>query len=338
MNLQEEIIVFVRETIGLAPSVELELIPLSSRGSERSYFRLKWAHAHSAILMQYNPSRIENTYFADIASFLREINIPVPEIMRHDQDKCLILMQDLGDTDLWSLKKESWQTLKPLYLDTLDIAHRLHSFADCSSVPSRIKLMEPFGLALYRWERDYFQDNFVRRLCSINLDLWPRQALERELDCLAQRLESVRKCLVHRDLQSQNVLIYQASPFLIDFQGLRLGNPLYDLASLLCDPYMNFTQSQRQELLSYYYGLSKQDLDWPHFQTAFWEASAQRLMQALGAYAFLALTKGLKNYLIHVPSGLKNLALAADNAGSLPRLRELCTVCETGLQNFSCEQ
>jgi hypothetical protein len=36
----------------------------------------------------------------------------------------------------------------------------------------------------------------------------------------------------------------------------------------------------------------KGDLDQATFRYVFWEASAQRLMQALGAYGFLALKKG----------------------------------------------
>ena len=123
-------------------------------------------------------------------------------------------------------------------------------------------------------------------------------------------------------------MIRDGEPFLIDFQGMRFGSPFYDLGSLLCDPYVNFSESERDELLSFYYGLSKWDLDWATFQNTFWEASTQRLMQALGAYGFLGLKKGFKDFLEHIPAGLRNLHQAATHVASLPRLLELSQTCK----------
>jgi aminoglycoside/choline kinase family phosphotransferase len=232
-------------------------------------------------------------------------------------------MEDLGDTNLWSLRKTPWETRRTFYQKTLSIAHRLHSFPEKNFPSPRVRLMEGFGPDLYRWERNYFRDHFVRDVCGIELDPTFERQLEAELSSLAERLAGTRHSLVHRDLQSQNVMIRDGEPFLIDFQGMRFGSPFYDLGSLLCDPYVNFSGSEHEELLSFYYGLSTWDLDWVTFQNTFWEASAQRLMQALGAYGFLGLKKGFKSYLQHIPAGLRNLHRAASEVVSLPRLREL---------------
>jgi aminoglycoside/choline kinase family phosphotransferase len=289
---------------------------------------LRWSPQDSVVVVHYQPSRIENTYYAGIATFLLENNIPVPQIIRHDPAGCLILMKDLGDTDLWSLKNTSWDRRRNLYQKTLAIAHRLHFYPEKLFPTSRIKLMEAFGSDLYRWERDYFRDNFVRGFCEITLQPNFERQLEEELALLAKRLSSCRRSLVHRDLQSQNVMIYGEEPFLIDFQGMRFGSRFYDLGSLLCDPYATFSEGEREELLSFYFGLSKPESDWDSFRKMFWEASAQRLMQALGAYCSLGLHRGLKNYLVHIPAGLRNLRMAAENSNSLPRLLELCAECD----------
>jgi aminoglycoside/choline kinase family phosphotransferase len=126
-------------------------------------------------------------------------------------------------------------------------------------------------------------------------------------------------------------MIRDGGPLFIDFQGMRFGSPFYDLGSLLCDPYVNLSDSERDELLSFYYGLSKSDLDLATFQNTFWEASVQRLMQALGAYGFLGRKKGLKSYLEYIPSGLCNLRLATSHVSSLPRLRELSQICQEAI-------
>jgi aminoglycoside/choline kinase family phosphotransferase len=350
MKSREEMIGFAREALGLSESVSLKLSPFEGRGSDRTFFRLKWNRKDSVILVHYDPKRVENTYYADIAAFLHDIDVPAPRLIRHDPAGCLIVMEDLGDTDLYSLRKTLWETRRILYQKTLSIVHKLHSFPEKDFPSARVKLMEGFGPHLYRWEREYFRDHFVKDVCGIEIEPSFERELEAELFALAERLSGTKRCLVHRDLQSQNVMIRDGEPFLIDFQGMRFGSPFYDLGSLLCDPYVhpeqhaervNFSSSERDELLSFYYGLwshtgeilskvegSKWDLDFATFQNYFWEASAQRLMQALGAYGFLGLEKGFKAFLEHIPVGLRNLQRAASQVASLPRLQELCQTCQ----------
>ena len=241
-------------------------------------------------------------------------------------------MEDLGNNDLWSFNERSWEIRRILYQKTLAIIHRLHSFPERNFPSARVKLMESFGPDLYTWERTYFKDHFVRDVCRIELDHSFETKLEAELTKLAERLSATKRCLVHRDFQSQNVMIRDGEPFLIDFQGMRFGNLFYDLGSLLYDPYVNLTNKQQEELLYFYYDLSKSDLDWIIFQNNFQEASAQRLMQALGAYGFLGLQKGLKNFLDYIPSGLRLLLDATSRAISLRLLHELCLKCEKAMQ------
>jgi len=327
----EELLAFARESLGLSQEDELQLFPLGKRGSDRAYHRITWSIASSAILAEYQPNRIENAYYADIALFLLEIGIRVPQIIRHDRASGLLLQEDLGGIDLWILREESWETRKDLYQKTLAMACHLHSYPKSSFPSDRVSLMESFGPNLYRWERDYFKSNFLYSLCRFKLDTHFEEELEKELVRLAERLTKHSSSLVHRDLQSQNVMIRNEVPYLIDFQGMRFGNRFYDLGSLLCDPYVSFTDDERLDLLNYYYKLSPEDFDRDQFVRMFWEASAQRLMQALGAYGFLGLAQGLKEYFAHIPAGLRNLRLAAKNAGSLPRLLEICAQCEDEL-------
>jgi aminoglycoside/choline kinase family phosphotransferase len=324
----DTLISLARAALGLKSTEEAELVPLSGRGSDRAYFRFTWAGSRSAILADYDPRRVENSYFADIAAFLMEIGIPVPQIIHHDADTCFILMEDLGSTDLWALRDSPWEMRKSLYHKTLIAVHRLHSFPLSNFPSDRVGLMDPFSPTYYRWEREYFRMHFINGLCQMNLSSHFCEQLENELGNLAARLESGKQSLIHRDLQSQNVMICQEAPLLIDFQGMRFGSSFYDLGSLLCDPYVTFSENERMELLSYYYELSDAGLDWQVFQNAFWEASAQRLMQALGAYGFLGITKGLTDYLHHVAPGLRNLRMAAQRAVNLPLLSELCKQCD----------
>ncbi len=324
----EEFMSFAREALGLSDSTAVECSPLEGRGSDRVFSRLRWSRNHSAILVRYDPKRVENTYYADIAAFLAGIGVPVPRPIRHDSTRCLMVMEDLGETDLWSLRESPWEVRRSLYQKTLSAASTLHSFPEKDFPADRVSLMENFGPDLYRWERDYFRNHFVREACGIKLEHPFECELEAELSKLAERLMATKRSLVHRDLQSQNVMVRNGDPFFIDFQGMRFGSFFYDLGSLLCDPYVIFSDSERYELLSFYYELSKLEIELSDFHNIFWEASVQRLIQALGAYGFLGLKRGLKAYLNHIPAGLHNLHLAATQVVSLRRLRELTAKCQ----------
>ncbi len=332
--ISEDIIIgFAREALGLSTSASVELSRFEGRGSDRTIFRLKWNLNESAILVHYDPRRVENSYWVDISVFLRDIHIPVPRLLCSDPVRCLILMEDLGGTDLWSLRDAPWETRRTLYQKTLAVVNRLHSFPENEFPSSRVRIMESFGPDLYRWERNYFMDSFVRAFCGIELEPSFEEGLETELTSLAERLEGSMHGLVHRDLQSQNVMIRHEQPFLIDFQGMRFGSPFYDLGSLLADPYVRFSVSEQEDLLSFYYGLSGREMDWRAFQAYFRAASAQRLMQALGAYGFLGLKKGLNVFLGHIPAGIDQLQRAASNVSFLPRLLELSAGCRKVIES-----
>ena len=56
---------FARQALALSESVPIEISPLEGRGSDRTFFRLRWNQKDSAILIHYDPKRVENTFYAD---------------------------------------------------------------------------------------------------------------------------------------------------------------------------------------------------------------------------------------------------------------------------------
>jgi aminoglycoside/choline kinase family phosphotransferase len=354
-HLNNEMLQFVREALGLGKSDALNSMPLAKRGSGRTFHRIRYEDQGSVVFMCYDRVRKENNFYAAIADFLLKIHVPVPRILAHDDERGFIVMEDLGDRDLWSYGNESWMRRRAYYRATLSIAYRLHSFPVEDFPLDKVPLMEGFSLDLYRWERDYFLENFVHAVCGIKLNPWDAKDLEDELKSLSGRLEDTKPSLLHRDLQSQNVMMCKGQPVLIDFQGMRFGNLFYDLGSLLYDPYVSLAEAERMELLFYYYRLNAYDgadasqndipsgdkvikasqvktdilrTDWTVFQDKFRDASAQRLMQALGAYGFLVLKNGLSEFLVHIPRGIVNLVDSAARSKRLPLLKNLALKCQ----------
>lgn len=317
----EDAINITKSALGMQKCGTAAISRLQKGGSDRTYYRVR-LDEQSVIFVHYNPDRQENNYYAAIADFLSVIGVRVPAVIHLDQDKFVIIMEDLGDEDLWSFRHASREVRFNLYCRTLKMIHKLHVFS-LEDFPHRsVPLMNSFDADLYRWERDYFRENFLEEVCGMDTTSIMFPELEKELSGLADRIMEIGMQLIHRDLQSQNVMIKNGEPALIDFQGMRQGSMFYDLGSFLYDPYVSLTDDERLELLHFYYDLDHREFDWDAFETYFHEASAQRLMQALGAFGFLGVKKGKKDFLGHIPGGIRNLISATANTKTLPLLNE----------------
>jgi aminoglycoside/choline kinase family phosphotransferase len=116
---------------------------------------------------------------------------------------------------------------------------------------------------------------------------------------------------VHRDLQSQNIIISDDEAFLIDFQGMRPGLRGYDLASLLYDPYVTLRDAEREALLTYYLERLDSAVDCEQFRDIFLRCAIQRLLQALGAYGVIGVLRGKPEFLRHISPAINSLRQVA---------------------------
>ncbi|MGN6720303.1 MAG: aminoglycoside phosphotransferase family protein [Candidatus Binatia bacterium] len=253
--------------------------------------------------MKYNKERAENRHYVRIAEFLTEHGIAVPKIYFHDSEEGLIWIEDLGQSDLFSFREESWLARGALYRSALDEIAKLHELPESEWSELDGEMPPEFNAALYRWEQKYFFENCLGRIFDLDERSQRELASLPALREIADRLAGLPRVAMHRDFQSQNIIVRAGHAYLIDFQGMRPGLAEYDLASLLYDPYMRLSPAEREGLWSYY--AERRGLE---SATEMGETlrlcALQRLMQALGAYGFLGLVKGNRQFLAHVPAAL----------------------------------
>jgi len=258
----------------------------------------------SIISMVYSLEKTENSHFIPQAIWLNDIGINAPKILSSCSDSGYSFVEDLGDTDLYSFKQEPWEIRRPLLTKALDLSNQLHEEVVLDNIP-----LEPcFDTELYLWEQDYFVTHFLGKYLGLQhthketlKELREHESLHR----VASKLGSLKKCLIHRDFQSQNLMIQEGEVYLIDFQGMRMGRPEYDFASLIYDPYLALSTEESQELKNYAQTISNAPAE--HFDVIFYQCAIQRLMQALGAYANLS-TQGYTHFEQYIPHAKSTLA------------------------------
>jgi len=329
--MNKEIRKFLNDHLGM---VDFAYDPIKKGGSDRSFYRVRLPDGPTFIFMEYGTDVEENAYWAETNRFLTDLGIPVPVIIAFDYRQRYLLIEDLGDVDLYAEASLPWHRRRHYYLTALSEIHRLHRIP-LADVPAGLKHAPGYDRPLYLWEQNYFKENFVEAVCRLDMSEDLVRDWKEESEALINRLLKVEPCLIHRDFQSQNIMIKNDRPVFIDFQGMRPGNLFYDLGSLICDPYVTFSPDERNELIAFYYRIMEPHYTLDQFTDYFWEGAAQRLMQALGAYGFLGLKKNKPDFLKHTAGGIKNLITATAQAGTLPVLNELAKTCQSRL---SCQK
>ena len=281
-----------------APVQPEDMQMVAEGASGRCIMRAATPACCGIIGIYWTPARADNASFLPAAHSLRQAGVPVPEILAELDcgENCgACLVQDLGQASLLSLRSASPAERMGAYRSALHGLHRLHQ------AEPNYPLQPPFDATLYRWEQDYFAEHFLG--CHLGradaLQIIPEEIRQE----LAESLAALPRTPVHRDCQSQNILLYNGVAHFIDFQGMRMGLPEYDLASLLYDPYMELPESEQAELLSYYSHLSGKPLR--HDVLA--ACALQRLMQALGAFANIGHHMHKTWYLERIPAGVRAL-------------------------------
>lgn len=283
-----------RAHLALEPTHSVIIEPIVKGGSGRTIVRIKPQGYPTYIGIYYTLERADNANYLPVSKFLKKAKLNVPEVLYDNIGRRCALIEDLGQVDLLSLKDQAWELREPIYRSALEQLDRLFY----TRAPKDLEFQPPFNPELYKWEQDYFFDNFAEIYLRMSHNEVEALRQNPALKTMAESLGASGRHLVHRDFQSQNIIVKDETAYLIDFQGMRRGRQEYDLASLIFDPYMNHSAEEREKLLDLWEEISEErPLD-----DIFIKCAIQRLMQAIGAYGNLVANKGEKWFEQHIPT------------------------------------
>ncbi|MBR2198884.1 MAG: phosphotransferase [Fibrobacter sp.] len=292
---------------GYADDFSVESI--AGAGSGRRYYRIS-SGERSSVLQVSAEVNDDFKKFVEYSQVFKAEGLPVPKLFSVDEDSAQILQEDLGNRRLLddvSPDKPQSGSVRILYPEVIEaLIHWQNASQSLFSSHTDLWLRR-FDFAALKWETDYFTDNYLKAHCGID-DI--PDYVRNFYSLLAVSVDAQTKVLMHRDFQSQNIMIRPNSEIVfVDYQGARRGSMFYDIASLLWDPYVCLPLDMVKDFFEYwrfqYKGAkiyTKEDA-WESFV----HASLQRVMQALGAYCFLSKTKGIQKFEQYIEPGKKQL-------------------------------
>lgn len=298
----------------------LHLPVAGQAGSGRKYYRIAFG-AQTWILQQSHAGDADFDRFVSYCNLFAALELSTPRIHAVDRTLWQVLLDDLGSTQLWDrcLSLDPVKGSHPnagysaaLYSEVLQALTRWQESSDMAFAESSDLASRDFDFHALRWETGYFAEHFLQGYCGVEPS--PADSYGQIFDSLAKRVAEHPRGLMHRDFQSQNVMVDARNSIgFVDFQGARRGSLYYDIASLLWDPYVWIDADSVQQWFMAWVGtnplLMHEDID--HW-TCFLEASLQRLMQAMGAYCNLSRNKGIVSFAAHIKPGGKKLEMVVE--------------------------
>ncbi|MGM0643655.1 MAG: sugar phosphate nucleotidyltransferase [Thermodesulfobacteriota bacterium] len=266
--------------------------------------------------------------FVRIGDHLYKRGVSVPKILNHDLFAGIAIVQDLGDTRFDEVINACGNddSILDHYTRVCD-ALLDFNISGCKGFCSEwtFETAEYSREMILEKECRYFMDAYINGYLNLNVSF---DSLLEEFEFIAGKaVDSGFTGLMHRDMQSKNIMIHNSNVFFIDFQSARKGPVEYDLASLVIDPYVNLPDHIQQQVAEYFFKALHQrtEASKERFEQCFIHCRITRNLQILGAFSHLSRVKGKHWFAGYIPGALRQLKKGIDSAetGKVPELTKL---------------
>jgi len=296
--------------------MKFKLEKITGDASFRQYYRL-FAGTKTSIIVESKKEKFKNLIkYSVINKFLRQKGIFTPKLLNEFYSKGIIEIEDFGNISFYKyLKgKNKYNAYKKL----ISLLHKFQKIKPekviYSSKKFRINL-EYYGKKNLHKESDLFFDWYLPGVLGKKKAKKYGALLRNELNEIYNKINFKNKYFVHRDFHGANFMIIKNKIGVIDTQDAIIGNPAYDLVSLIDDVRVQIPLSLKKKLFNFY--LKKAPKNFikkkGEFITDFYILSIQRNLKILGIFYRLFKRDKKKLYLKFIPNTWKQIELRLKN-------------------------
>jgi len=219
---------------------KLELQKMSGDAGHRSYMRIQNQGQDSYVLMLSGAQDQSLKDFVAIHKRLKQGKCLVPKLFKQDFAKGFLLMEDLHSQELNQVAPKNSRTY---YLKAIQ---QLLYIQQITVQKTDVQFNESF----LKQEVDLG----IKHLTMFLKDKMPQnEFFKKEMDDVISKIVQAPFVFCHRDFHSKNLMIYKDDIYLLDFQDAVAAPWMYDLASLVYDSYISFSDAQREDLINFYF-------------------------------------------------------------------------------------
>jgi aminoglycoside/choline kinase family phosphotransferase len=215
------------------------------------------------------------------------------------------VIEDFGDKSYYKILLKSKNKLK-IYkklIDTLLKIQKIKPKFKIKNIDRGFHQINNYSKKYLLKESNLFFDWYLPLFISKNKALNIKKKSNKILSKLYNKLNSSDNCFVHRDYHIQNLLNVNKKVGLIDSQDALIGNPAYDLVSIIDDVRIKTSIQLKKKIYTYYIKkkFSKNQGDLNKFFEDFNILSVQRNLKIIGIFSRLFIRDQKKQYLKLLP-------------------------------------
>ncbi len=280
-----------------------KLKKISGDASFREFYRVKKNNKTSIIVFAKKEQYKNLIVYSVVNKILNNHNISSPKLLKNYYKDNMIEITDLGDKSFYDYIKNKKNKLKD-YKKLIELIIKLQKIKLKNQYYFKGKKIKftKYSLSHLHKDSDLFFDWHLKYCCR-NLKLGKiKKILRKELNNIYKKLYFKNNCFTHRDFHASNIMITKKRFSLIDSQDAIIGNPLYDVASLIDDVRIKMPKNLQDNLFKYYIQKSKfRAKDQYYLKNDFDILSVQRNLKILGIFVRLYKRDKKPNYLRYLP-------------------------------------
>ena len=276
--------------------------PVAADASVRRFFRLRRDDGSVIAMVDDEGGAAALDRMEAVHELMRDIDVPICRILERSDELSAVLMEDFGDTLLADVVPSMSPTLlHETYALAATIAARIGRFGTPLVTPGHVLAARQLGRERLRVELAFFSVHDITNRRQLT-DRGLMTDLGQLLDRIAEELNDSPRQLAHRDFHARNLMLVDRGPLgIVDYQDALLAPMYYDLVSLVLDPYVpQLAEETVKAACAAYREESQSSID-PLEDPRFACIGLQRLLKALGTYAYQVTQRDKKEFASAIP-------------------------------------
>ena len=251
--------------------------------------------------------------YTAINKFLRENKILTPKLLAHNYPKGIIVIEDFGDITFHKVllrKKKKLVTYQRL-VDLLLKIQKIKPRSKIKNIIGKSHIINKYSNKYLHKESDLFFEWYLPLFLSKKKVLHIKKKTKKILSKLYHSLNFSNSYFVHRDYHVQNLMKVGKKIGVIDSQDALIGNPAYDLVSLIDDVRIKTSKKLKNQIYNYYLKKTSKiyRVNSKKFLEDFNILSVQRSLKIIGIFSRLFRRDKKNKYLKLIPYTWKLLEM-----------------------------
>ena len=294
--------------------MQIKIQPIVGDASFRTFYRLTLNKKRKIIVLAKKEKYKNIIAYLAVNKFLKANKILTPKVYLHNYTKGMIIIEDFGDLSFYKILLKTKNKLI-VYKKLVDLLFKIQKIKPKRKIPNvtnALHFVNKYSNRYLFQESNLFFDWYLPLFLSKKKALNIKKKSNKILLKIYNRLNFPNSCFVHRDYHAQNLMKVGKKIGVIDTQDALIGNPAYDLVSLIDDVRIKTTTKLKNDIYNYYlkknYKINSKKL-----LEDFKILSVQRSLKIIGIFSRLFVRDKKSKYLKLIPYTWRLLEMRMDS-------------------------